>query len=430
MEMEQELQNIKTTTPVTPVKKSKQKITHNIDFTCNEFFEKIKPDISKYNLVELKAISRKHKIKMGKNKKEIIERINDFFERTSCANKIQSVCRGFFVRLFLKLVDYGKARINRVFTNENDFYSFEPLNEIDFKEFFYITDKNFNYGFNIKSLITMHKKNNSLINPYNRNAFSYDDYQRLFCAYSLLRILFKENALEEDSHRKNYNYTKIPKRIQIYNLFHPPSPPPVRTPALALAPVLVSSTSPSPSPIVIQRINTHIYFNDDDVDDNTTTNTTIHYFEHIRQTRQMMIQLRSRPLTQRINEVFIAIDQLGNYTNSSWFFNLNKALYYVYLFELYEIWMYRAQIPVLTKYSICPLGEPFVEPMSHIRIRYNNITEEQMCERCVYVMEEMIMTSHDEEFKKLGCLYVLTALTTVSPEAREQYTYLYDSVHY
>jgi hypothetical protein len=68
---------------------------------------------------------------------------------------------------------------------------------------------------------------------------------------------------------------------------------------------------------------------------------------------------KSKPLNQRINDLFIEIDQLGNYTQSEWFSQLNRNEIIRYFRCIYDIWNYRAQLSVDTKRKICPLRDPF-----------------------------------------------------------------------
>ena len=72
-------------------------------------------------------------------KKEIIDRIEDFFKKTIYSIKIQSLWRRKLVLLNNNL--RGPALINRcVCANEVDFNTLEPLSEIDNENFFSYTE--------------------------------------------------------------------------------------------------------------------------------------------------------------------------------------------------------------------------------------------------------------------------------------------------
>jgi hypothetical protein len=138
-------------------------------------------------------------------------------------------------------------------------------------------------------------------------------------------------------------------------------------------------------------------------------------------------ELRTFSMERRIQNLFIEIDLLGNYTQSSWFSSLQRRDFVRFLRCLYEIWNYRAQIPAETKRQICQFQDPFYQ------IRFPNAIEttiDEIKNMCVTVMEDMVYTGVDAEFKKLGTLHVLSALTTVSIPARNSMLWLYESLYY
>ena len=62
----------------------------------------------------------------------------------------------------------------------------------------------------------------------------------------------------------------------------------------------------------------------------------------------------------KIANVFTQIDELGNYSNPSWFMDLNLIQTKRFLYELFEIWTFRAQLTQQRKAEICPPnGNPF-----------------------------------------------------------------------
>jgi hypothetical protein len=142
--------------------------------------------------------------------------------------------------------------------------------------------------------------------------------------------------------------------------------------------------------------------------------------------RNKITLFKQQPLNTRINELFMYIDQLGNYTNSTWFSELNKRKYYLFYSQLRELWTFRAEIPSNIKNKICPLGDPFLQSSAIFRKPYDQITDDEICKGCLDVIENIIMTSLDIEYRKIGCLHVLTALTVVSLNSRIQYGYLFD----
>jgi hypothetical protein len=128
-------------------------------------------DISNYNynLSQLKIITKFYKLKIGGNKTEIISRIFSFLYLSSYIIKIQKIFRGFLAKKYKTL--HGPASMNRkLCTNNSDFVTMEPIEEINFHQFISYKDLDgFIYGFDITSLFTsMKNSGNELKNPYNR----------------------------------------------------------------------------------------------------------------------------------------------------------------------------------------------------------------------------------------------------------------------
>ena len=139
-------------------------------------------------------------------------------------------------------------------------------------------------------------------------------------------------------------------------------------------------------------------------------------------TFQKQIELRALAIFQEI-------DNLGNYTNSSWLLNLNGHQLIYFITELFDIWNYRAQLSYITKTQICPpLGNPFqnidiqrvntIFSLNHLKII------------ALTIIEKLVRHGINNEFKTLGSYYVLTALTLVSHEASSALPWLYQSVVY
>jgi hypothetical protein len=123
--------------------------------------------------------------------------------------------------------------------------------------------------------------------------------------------------------------------------------------------------------------------------------------------------------------IFHEIDRLGNYTNPTWFLELQRHQLLVYARELYDIWTYRAQLSDQVKNDICPNGNPF-----------NTIHLADLPGLTLRELQNSILTLIDNFFKNgstqhsryLGSTYVLCALTLVSPAAAEALPWLYESV--
>jgi hypothetical protein len=147
---------------------------------------------------------------------------------------------------------------------------------------------------------------------------------------------------------------------------------------------------------------------------------------------QMVSQIRdmrTKPFLERVQSLFMEIDQLGHYTQHQWFSQLTRLGYIRYFRCLRDIWLYRAQLSLAVKQKICPLWDPFTVLSEQIHFS-NDLTDTQLQFLCISVMEDMIFTGIDNEYRMLGAFHVLSALTIVSIPARESMMWLYESVAY
>ena len=116
------------------------------------------------------------------------------------------------------------------------------------------------------------------------------------------------------------------------------------------------------------------------------------------------------------------MDQLGNYTDASWMLNLNVPSLHGLYRHLMEIWRVRAQLPYEVRHRICPTEDPFiVTPRNDQDIEF-------MRQFCLGAMENMVFAGLDVEYRKLGAMHVLTALTMVSLPARNTFFWLYETM--
>ena len=147
----------------------------------------------------------------------------------------------------------------------------------------------------------------------------------------------------------------------------------------------------------------------------------------------IMFLTRSKPDDVRIRELFYTIDHLGNYTQESWFTNLTHSKLKHFIMNLYEIWTFRANITAETKRMICPYFYPFRDGLEG-RVSAHGVNPdvlddfEELRQVCLTVMENIIYTGINDDFKRIGAMHVLTALTHTSPDARNAIPWLYESI--
>ena len=274
----------------------------------------------------------------------------------------------------------GKALHTRdLCVNDVDFCTMEPIGEIKNDYFYSFTDKqNIIYGFDITSLIEMFKRNNKL-NPYTREPWSTSHINNIITLYNLCFILC------EGYSKMNIPYTKD-KTTTINNRN--------RRQSMRL------DYNPITRPITREE-------------------------DLIRYTN--IANIRNHSIDNRINELFIEIDLLGNYTNREWFDNLELRDYIRLYRKLYEIWYYRGELSIEVQNNICPFYSPFdgivTRPLLH-----NEIQLQQIKTACLIVIENMVYSGITEDYRRIGTLHALSALTSVSNGARTGLPWLYESI--
>jgi len=362
------------------------------DLTYEDYIGK-KVVLQKYKIPQLKAIAKQYRLLITGNKGIIIKRIENLFQQIKNAIIIQKIFRGNIVRTFFKL--RGPAVKDRsICVNETDGYTLEPLNEIPLERFYSYKDaKDFIYGFDLLSLLEFYKSKVKIINPYTRERLDIKILNEILSLCRITRILCPELFLEEKKE----------------------NPPPIRP--LPPTPPTNQLVTDNAQLMVINRVrNVLIQSGEPDNEEQIAV-------------LQKLQEIKNRPIHTRITDLFIEIDLLGNYTQSQWFFQLEKGQYIRFLRLLHNYWNFRGQIPSETKMRICPYFDPFLNIIMPY-LNYENITREHIQEACICVMENMIYCGLDNEYRKLGALYILSILTIVSIPARNSMNWLYDSLDY
>jgi hypothetical protein len=378
--------------------------------------------LQKYKIPELKHIAKSHKLRIGGTKKVLIERIKNYFIDYGYAIQIQKIFRGHIVRKSFSL--RGPAlRKRKICVNETDGFTLEPLDEISFELFYSYSDANdFVYGFDLLSLITLYKNKGKIINPYTREKFSVNTLCDILMLGRLIKIIFPDK-LDEDSKQiieSTYNKSVPARRNAIANTIS----------QRYLQRQQLTTT-------INNVIHANVNANTNNVNQYTPNNirlrNTINMDTLNDRQREIFFKLeqtRGLSIHQRIQELFIEIDILGNYTQSSWFSNLDKRdLMRLFRF-IYDLWHYRGQMDDETKRNISYLYCPFTNVRMINRYTYDTLSDEQAREACLSVMEHLVYCGVDVEYQKLGTLHVLSALTMVSVHARNNLYWLYESIIY
>jgi hypothetical protein len=364
-------------------------------------------DLKKYKIPALKSIAKQNKLHVSGNKTDLTARIVNYFNRCNKVTIIQRKFRRSMVRHCSKL--HGPALNNRkLCVNDTDFVTMAPLVEIENHSFFSYTDvKQFTYGFDVCSLAQLLKSKGKLYNPYNREKMENVLVGKIITLYRLRYIInpeFKKDnePLLDSSPRSNaivYNRRSTPIRVN--------------RPVMSINPnsnILQTNIMPQFSSAV-------------NIEQNSIQ---MHMINRLLESR-----IR-KTFEQRINDIFTEFDQLGNYTNSLWFFRLSHRDFYRLYRHLVNIWNYRGQIPRDVRLKICPFTSPFSVAyniplyLGADTLPLTDNTNPKFA--CIDAFENILFTGADDEYRKIGAFHLLSALTIVSSGARNAMPWLYESV--
>lgn len=347
--------------------------------------------LEKCKIIQLKDIAKKNKLHISGTKKVLIKRIQNHFIQTMNAMKIQRVFRGSIVRKSFRM--HGPAlNARKMCVNVSDGYTLEPLDEISYERFFSYTDeKQFTYGFDVMSLISVFNAKGKIMNPYNMELIENKIVNVITGLGKMINIVFPD-VLDESE--KQIIQKCVPNK-----------------------PMYISKRNREQERILLQnQIQEHL-----NAFDNRVT------MQSVQNNLQLKMQtIRAKPIQNRIRELFIEIDLLGNYTQSIWFSEMQKRQYYNFYRYLNDIWNYRAQLTDETKKKISQLYDPFTN--TTMPFHYMDSSIEELQTICITAMENMVHGGIDVEYQKIGALHVLSVLTLVSHDARNNMRWLFESL--
>lgn len=135
---------------------------------------------------------------------------------------------------------------------------------------------------------------------------------------------------------------------------------------------------------------------------------------------------QNKSFETRVMELFHTIDSLGFYTDKNWFLSLNINKLLKWIFEIKDIWNYRANLLLETKQEIYPFygGDLF----RNIRTLYSNTSNiEDVRGTSLEIMERLVYSGINNDSKSLGAFYVLGALTLVNSNTACSIPWLYQA---
>ena len=97
-----------------------------------------------------------------------------------------------------------------------------------------------------------------------------------------------------------------------------------------------------------------------------------------------------------------------------------------YIFELKDIWEYRATLSNQTKFQIYKFGNPFFDVQRNILTTYS----ENKLKKIVVTIMKRLISSEDRSISSLGAFYILGTLTLIEENSRNAMPWLYQSFYY
>lgn len=173
-----------------------------------------------YTIKQLKLICKHYKLPCTGNKLKLATTIFNYLKMSNYIILIQALFRGYLIRKINLL--RGPAFIKRkLCNNATDFFTMEKISSIPFNDFFSIKDSNkFIYGFSIVSLYHLfHREQGGSTqqilanNPYNREKFPLDTFQRIKQIIKLNKICGTPVNISINDNSENDSAKQLDLRI-------------------------------------------------------------------------------------------------------------------------------------------------------------------------------------------------------------------------
>lgn len=337
------------------------------NITCNQLkiiVQSILTDYSTYIHSRYQTISVPVPLSKSK-KKELLSFLDSFLKH----KRASSIIRIWFRKKNKKWFDneiriINKNKINCI--NASDFYTLDPIEDIPYHRLYILYENGFSYACSIDSLRKLIIQTANVNNPYTRTAISKNEIAMI-------------------------------RRILCWsNYFYP--------------------VNNNIKPVITNTTILH-------VPQNTTFLKKSLYLSQSEIHRpEGLLQIRNLSQKNRIEQIFIEIDRLGDYTQSDWFHRLYSKYQYIgFLQTIRSKW---EKLEVLQRHSVCPHlhGDPFYHIPIH-SLQQFSISE--LYEMCIIVMENLLFsTINNDNYKKTSAIYIMIALGTVSDDIAPYIPYL------
>jgi hypothetical protein len=316
-------------------------------------------NLDKYKLPELKEFARERGLRVSGKKEELKQRIQENMNLHRNAIKVQRRFRGHMTRVWMRLKLGNKGTP----VNDTDFYTMEPIEEMDFLYYINYTEEksNTSYVFNVHSLMCLVAKTGKLHNPYTREDLTASLSTRLLRIINLTYIIVPENDLVRVNVINGINAATTPRTTGASTVFATQSALPI--------------------------------------------NPNINY-------------------GNKAIELFTKIDELGNYTDVGWFNRMTNSQMHVFFIRMFHFW---GHIDRDLRHRISPRRNIFSPTTLGIDSINDIRTLEENRALLLHIGEILVSDGETVEHRTLGAMYFLTVMTVVSAEARQNIPWLFDN---
>jgi hypothetical protein len=298
-------------------------------------------------------------------------RINAFVHRN-----IRQCFQTQYSRILRESVRYRSQCVNTM-----DFYTLEPIENIPINQFFAFTEGGVYYGFNLFSLKTLCKYRCRIKNPFTNIYITDEVLDTFFSLLQLTKILYPDIV----------DQNQVPLEEQ--------------------ASPREAEEAAATTEVERPQFTTNLY-----PDEATLTPRQREVMEQVQQKRELSID-------RRIEEVFIEMDHLGYYTDSSWFKELSPPLLNRLARCIRNYWDQEAHLMPDQKYNVCCLGS---HPFYGISLQQSHTFSPAMLrEVCLIAIENLVYTGVDVTNRKDGVLHFILQLMKISEPANRAFSWLY-----
>jgi hypothetical protein len=341
---------------------------------------------TKTTISQLKAEIKKNRIRVKglstMKKQNIIDILNCFYKKRDSGHRINAFIHKHLFAFFRRRCEVlrGDSLSHRnECINDTDFYTMEPLKTISPHLFFCFQEKGFYYGFNIFSfhcIVPFYGSRKKCLNPYTRESVD----------------ISVQNT--------------VSNLVRLMKIIEPPELSPMEEPLTVPETARISGISDT-----LRFMGNTLY---PPIGGGLS--------EIQKNLMNELIERRKKPISTRIEELFYEIDLLGNYTQRRWFDDLDRSQCMGFFSQLHDFWNQHGNLRSTVKWEVCSLtGDPFYNIFIFSQ---PYITEEQIKEGCLLVMENLTYTGMDDESKKTGIIYILLHLANVSGDVRQSISWL------